>query len=136
MNWLSAQWNNVAESSLLRKNKESNIRRFDFLTFANIKVRKNSGRPFDSSAVRKQYWVEKISVHDFSAIRRDGRFTFRPYAISPRQSKQKRHAMKSVSRARTLLSGHEKKRNSCLKFSFHFHYLSKHNVGPYIVCDH
>ena len=38
MNWLSAQWNNVAELSLNRKNKESNILRFDFSTFANIKI--------------------------------------------------------------------------------------------------
>ena len=28
------------------------------------------------------------------------------------------------------------KRDSCQKFPFHFHYLSKYNVDPYFVCDH
>ena len=60
VNWLSVQWNNVAESSLHQKKKESNILRFDFLTFANLKIWENSGRPFDKSAVRKQYSAEKF----------------------------------------------------------------------------
>ena len=48
-----------------------------------MKIRENSGRPFDNSAVRKQYWAGKISVNDFLAIQRDGRFTFRSSAMSP-----------------------------------------------------
>ena len=47
-----------------------------------MKIRENGGQPFDGSAVRKQYSAEKISFNDFSAIRRDGQFKYRPNAVS------------------------------------------------------
>ena len=43
----------LAELSLHRKKKESDILRFDFLTFTNMKIPENSGRPFENSSVRK-----------------------------------------------------------------------------------
>ena len=47
-----------------------------------MKNRENSGRPFDNSAVRKQYSAGKVSANDFSAIRRDGQFIYRPNSMS------------------------------------------------------
>ena len=41
---------------------------------------------FSDSAVRKQYSAGKISVNDFSAIRRDGRFTSRSNVMSSLES--------------------------------------------------
>ena len=52
-----------------------------------MKIRENSNRPFDNSAVRKQYSAGKMSVNDFSAIRRDDRFTSRLNAMSPKFNK-------------------------------------------------
>ena len=78
MNWLSMQWNNVTESSFGTEKKEPNILRFDFLTFANMKIRENGVRSFDNSAVRKQYSAKEISADDFSAIRWDLQFIYRP----------------------------------------------------------
>ena len=48
-----------------------------------MKIRENGGQPFDNSAVSKQYSAEKISADDFSAIRRDGQFIYRPNAMFP-----------------------------------------------------
>ena len=58
----------MVESSLNRKSKEPNILPLDFPTFANMKIRENSGWPFGDSAVHKQFSAEKISANDFSAI--------------------------------------------------------------------
>ena len=47
----------------------------------NIKIRESVGQSFDDSAIRKQYSAEKNSANDFSAIRRDSQFIYRPNAI-------------------------------------------------------
>ena len=48
-----------------------------------MKIRARVGRSFDNSAIRKQYPAEKISANDFSEIRRDAQFIYRPNAMSP-----------------------------------------------------
>ena len=45
-----------------------------------MKIRENGRRPFDNSAVRKQYSAENISANDFPAIRRNGLFIYQPNA--------------------------------------------------------
>ena len=81
VNWLSVQWNNVVESLLNRKKgSNTSIRLYIIRNYKNSRKWR--------SVILQFGGTQQYSAEDFSVIRRDGQFIYRPNAMFPSNATQ------------------------------------------------